>query len=114
MLQLQIAPNVTRINQTNCTMHLLADWLLQHLHHHVPALSPQQLVLLDFGNLEEGLELPVVWLVAQVLSNIWKSRKEKKKPQLYQTRAVLEAGIVIMRKTRFQNSCTLLETMLTT
>ena len=90
----------------------VADWLLHHLRLHIPDLSPQQLVVLDFGDLQESLELPVVWLVSQVLANTWKSRKEKKAPRLYKTRAMLEAGITIMRKTRFKNSCTLLETFL--
>ena len=90
----------------------VTDWLLQKLRIHFPALSPYQLVVLDFGDLQEDLELPIIWLVAQVLGYIWKLRKEKKAPRLYQTRAMLEAGIVLMRKTRFQNSCTLLETFL--
>ena len=90
----------------------VADWLMQSLHHHIPALSPEQLVVLHLGDLENSLELPLVWLIVQVLSSIWKSRLEKKKPQLRRTRAELEAGIAIMRKTRFQNSCTLLETII--
>ena len=90
----------------------VADWLLDKLRVHIPALSPQQLVLLDFGQLQEDLELPITWLVAQVLGEIWKLRKDKKAPRLFQTRAMLEAGITIMRKTRYQNCCTLLETFL--
>ena len=90
----------------------VSDWLLQKLRVHIPSLSPQQLVLLDLGPLHEDLELPLTWLVAQVLGNVWKTRKEKKAPRLYQTRAMLEAGIIIMRKRRYQNCCTLLETFL--
>ena len=90
----------------------VADWLLDKLRVHIPALSPQQLVLLDFGQLQEDLELPITWLVAQVLGEIWKLRKDKKTPRLFQTRAMLEAGITIMRKTRYQNCCTLLKTFL--
>ena len=90
----------------------VADWLFQHLNQHVPSLNPQQLVVLDLGSLHESLELPIVWLTAQVLSYIWKSRKEKKKPKLYKTRAMLEAGVSILRKTRFQDECDLLETIL--
>ena len=90
----------------------VADWLLDKLRVHIPALSPQQLVLLDFGQLQEDLELPITWLVAQVLGEIWKLRKDKKAPRLFQTRAMLEAGITIMRKTIYENCCTLLETFL--
>ena len=73
----------------------VTDWLLQKLRIHFPTLRPQQIVLLDFGNIQESLELPILWLVSQVLGNIWKSRKENN---------------VIIRKTRFKNCCTLLET----
>ena len=90
----------------------VADWLLLHLQRHVPALNPKQLVLLDFGHLKEELELPFVWLVSQVLGSIWKSRKEKRKPQLHQTRAKLEAGIAIMRKTRLHNFSTILDSII--
>jgi hypothetical protein len=117
MLQLPTAPS----DQPDQLQHALvtcpqnkevAGWLLLKLHHHIPALSPHQLVLLDFGDIHENLELPIIWMVAQVLGKIWKLRKEKKAPRLYQTRAMLEAGIVIMRKTQFQNSCTVLESFL--
>ena len=90
----------------------VSDWLLHQIHPYLPNISPQQLVLLHLGVLQEDQELPLVWLITQVLRNNWTQRLLKKKPQLFQTRAVLEAGIAIMRKTRFSDSCTMIETIL--
>ena len=90
----------------------VSDWLLHQIHPYLPNISPQQLVLLHLGVLQEDQELPLVWLITQVLRNNWTQRLLKKKPQLFQTRAVLEVGIAIMRKTRFSDSCTMIETIL--
>jgi hypothetical protein len=81
----------------------VAHWLLQILQPHVQTISPDRLVLLDIGQVQDDLQLPVVWILAEVLGNIWSCRKEKKKPQLFQTRASLEAGIEILRKTSFSD-----------
>ena len=79
---------------------------------HVPQLQPQQVVLLDLGDLEESLQLPLVWIISNTLQNIWKDRTEKKKPNLHRTRSTLEAKINILRKTRFQNAVQILEDLL--
>ena len=76
---------------------------------HLPHLQPQQVVLLDLGPLEESLQLPLVWLIANTLSMIWEERKEKTKPDLHKTRSNLEAKVNILRKTRHTNAATLLE-----
>ena len=78
-----------------------AQWLLQLLQKQVPNLTPQQVILLDL-NLEEKFQLPFVWLIANTLSIIWNSRVEKKSVSLITTRAVLEANIMLLRKTRFR------------
>ena len=88
--------------------------MLRVLHSHLPSLLPSQLVLLDLGPLPEDILHPLVWFTAQVLSTIWSSRKENKKPKLFQTRATLEAEIAILRKTRHSNHCTVLEELVNT
>ena len=93
----QDSPSHTLISCTNNQQ--VADWLLQILQPHVHNVSPDSLVLLDIGQVQDDLQLPVVWILAEVLGHIWSCRREKKKPQLFQTRAVLEAGIEILRKT---------------
>ena len=87
----------------------VSSWLTKVLHQYIPGLLPSQIVLLDLGGLQESLQHPLVWLIAQVLSITWSNRREKKKPLLFQTRAKLEAGIAILRKTTFTNTSTILE-----
>ena len=65
---------------------------------HLPHIQPQQVVLLDLGQIDEGLQLPIVWLLSNTLSIMWDSRKEKKRPGLHKTRSILEAKISILRK----------------
>lgn len=90
----------------------VSDWLLPALEPHVLGFLPHQLVHLNLKLIDEDSKLPVVWVVAQVLGKIWMMRKEKKKPQLFQIRATLEAGIEILRKTRFKEACKMLELIL--
>ena len=92
----------------------VSSWLTTMLRVHVPQLQPQQVVLLDLGDLEESVQLPLVWLISNTLHNIWKDRTEKKKPNLHRTRSSLEAKINILRKTRFQNAVQIIENLLKT
>ena len=85
-------------------------WLMRMLQIHLPHLQPHQVVLLDLGQLEESLQLPLVWLIANTLSLVWDSKKDKKKPGLHKTRAFLEAKINFLRKSRFRNAATILDT----
>ena len=82
----------------------VTDWLLGQLSHVSPNISPNQLVLLSLDDLEEEYKLPVTWFIIQTLRYIWNQRSSQKKPTLFQTRAILEAGITTMRKYRF-NDC---------
>ena len=86
----------------NCEV---GNWLTHVLSKYVLAITPQQVILLDL-NIEDKLCLPIVWLIAQTLSIIWNFRVEKKTCTLFSTRALLEANIMLPRKTRFE---TLLE-----
>ena len=90
----------------------VTNWLFECLRPFTPSLTPQQLVLLSLGELEEDQELPIVWIIAKTLCNIWLTRIQKKKPSLFQTRAHLEAGISIMRKTRYKETCALLDNII--
>ena len=90
----------------------VSEWLLQIIHSHIPNITPKKLILLDFGPLPSSHHLPLVWLTAQVLGNIWTLRSEKKTPTLLNTRAMLEAGISIMRKTRFHKNCKMIEKLI--
>ena len=62
-------------------------------------LHPQQVVQLDL-DVEENMKLPLVYIIASVLSQVWDFRKQKKPCKLQSIRAVLEAGVNILRKSR--------------
>ena len=84
----------------NCSYnHNIGQWLLQQVRKQLPQVQPQQVLLLDL-NLEANMKLPYIWLIANTLSLIWDSRIEKKSVRLPIIRAKLEAGIMLLRKTR--------------
>ena len=60
-------------------------------------------------NVEEDLELPLVWLMASVFLSVWKLRVDKSRIQLYQVRAQLEANINLLRETRFSDKAIILD-----
>ena len=75
------------------------QFLLSKLNPHIQHLTPEKVLLLDFEVAKE-YQLPVMFLVATVLSDIWDCRKHKKPCHLHTIRAALEAGINILRKSR--------------
>ena len=85
--------------------------MLEKLSDYVPNLTPQKLVLLDL-DVSDDLHLPAVFLISSVLSEIWESRKYKKPCHLNSIRAALEAGINILRKSRFHKSARKLDMIL--
>ena len=74
------------------------QFLLDKLSAHIQDLRPHQVVHLDLNVGEQ--QLPLVFMTASVLSQIWTCRKEKKPCHLFSIRAVLEASINILRKSR--------------
>ena len=87
------------------------QFLLQKLRHHIPNILPQQVVLLDF-DVDADLHLPLVFLIAAVLSDVWECRKEKRACHLATIRAALEAGVNILRKSRHNKAAETLALML--
>ena len=73
-------------------------WLLNILNHHLPGTVPQDVILLNLS-LDDHLRLPIVWLIAKTLSLIFNCRMDKKPCTLFNTRATLEASIMLLRKT---------------
>ena len=49
--------------------------------------------------LDDALELPVVWFLAVAWSSLWESRKVGRRPELYKVRADLEAKVSLLRET---------------
>ena len=88
----------------------VGQWLLQIICRHLPRTVPQQVVLLDL-NLDEHLRLPIIWLVAKTLSNIFSCRMDKKACTLFNTRTSLEASIMLLRKTRHRKAAETLQNL---
>ena len=88
-------------------------WIFNCLRILFPNLQPSQLLRLEF-NLDSMTEkaLPVTWLVARTFHIVWKSRIQKKQTTVAITRAQLEAGIMLMRKTRFKDAAITIDSLI--
>ena len=73
-----------------------------------PRVGIESALRMDF-DVEDDIELPLVWLIATVSLEIWKLRVDKSRVQLYDVRSQLEAKINLLRETRFTSSTILLE-----
>ena len=87
------------------------QYLLDTLSSFVPNLHPDQVLLLNI-DVTEDFKLPAVYLIAAILSEVWICRKEKRPCHLNSIRASLEAGINIMRKSRFREAANKLSSIL--
>ena len=77
---------------------------------YLPNLLPQQVVLLNI-NIEDQLRLPIVRLIAKTLNTIFTCRVDKKAFTLFNTRAQLEASVMLLRKTRHGSTAEKLQTL---
>ena len=75
------------------------QFLLGLLRNHQPGLQPRQVVLLDL-DAQGDLQLPLVFLTAFILSQVWACRMDKRPCHLGTIRAALEASVNIMRRSR--------------
>ena len=73
---------------------------------HMPNLQPHQVVHLDLNVGDK--QLPLIFLTAAVLTEVWACRKEKKPCRLFAIRAGLEASINILRKSRHKAAAEIL------
>ena len=89
----------------------VSQFLISKLQQVLPSVLPHQVVLLDF-DVDKTNQLPVLFLTASILSQIWECRKDKKRCNLSTIRAVLEAGICIMRKSRYTEPAKQLSSLL--
>ena len=88
--------------------------VLGSLNHFVPGLCVADAMCLDF-DVDECLELPLVWFMAVAWGSIWNLRQSKIRPQLYLVRAQLEAKVSLLRECRrFTNAVALINTIIET
>ena len=88
------------------------QFLLSKLSLHIPNLLPQKVVQLNLD--VDDQQLPLVYLTATILSQIWTCRKEKRPCHLHSIRAALEAGVSILRKSRHKSAADTLTRLLVT
>ena len=67
-------------------------------------ITPRRLLTLEYDVADDDLELPITWVTAETLKQIWNSRLSGKRVRLYTIRAEIESKVAMMRKTRHYNS----------
>ena len=75
---------------------------------YAPTLETESVLRLEL-EVDDDMELPLVWLIATVFHSIWKLRTEKSRVRLYEIRAQMEAKVNLLRETRYRNSAILLD-----
>ena len=88
-----------------------SSFLINTLKQVLPNVTPSQVTLLDL-DLSQDLKLPITYLIASFLSQIWKCRISKKQCNLKTIRTNLEASIQVLRKTRHHQAATKLDDFL--
>ena len=86
--------------------------LLNYIQNLVPAMKDQGLLHLEITGLSSNMEFPAVFLTSSILMYIWNQRMSKVRISLFDIRTSLEAKCILLRKTRFENHATGLETLL--
>ena len=85
--------------------------LMDTLRQYQPNLSTAAALRLDI-EVDEELELPLVWLTAATLVSIWDQKKDRTRVQPHLTRSQLEAKVNLLRETRLSNMAILLKQLI--
>ena len=75
--------------------------LIEVLTEHLPQISMEKILRLEFGELTEAMEFPLVWFTAAFLLAVWERRIASKRIRTYEIRAEIEAKILLLRETRY-------------
>ena len=84
-----------------CPFNEASNYTLRLIQNIIPTVLPSQAVLFDM-NISPDHELPVTFILSTCLSLIWKNRRLRKHYSPRNIRAELEAGVQILRKSRYQ------------
>ena len=87
------------------------SWFLDILRQYQPNLSTAAALRLDL-EVDEEMELPLVWLTAATLVSIWDQNKDSTRVQPHLTRSQLEAKVNLLRETRLSNMAILLKQLI--
>ena len=85
--------------------------LLQSLQHHLPDLSPADVLRLQHGDIEGDISLPVTLITAITLNYVWKERQAGSAIRSYRVRAEIEQYIALLRTSRLNNTAVKLAEM---
>ena len=78
-----------------------------------PSLIKEALIRLDFGDLEDDQELPLITYVSTILQYIWEKRYKIMKPTIYDVWCALEAKCRLLRESSFLNAAVILSQLKT-
>ena len=78
------------------------DALVQVLSQPLPNISMEKITRLEFGELPEEDEFPVVWFTAAFLLAMWERRSANQRVRCYEIRAEIEGKIALLRETSFK------------
>ena len=85
--------------------------LLQCLQHHLPDLSPADVLRLQHGDIGGDISLPVTLITAITLNYVWKERQAGLAIRSYRVRAEIEQYIALLRTSRLNNTAVKLAEM---
>ena len=67
-----------------------------------PGITPSQVLRLEL-HVDQSLETPIIWIVAQFLMNIWEARVKGKMADMFRIRSDLESKVNLLWETRHNN-----------
>ena len=91
----------------------VGKWLVGCLNALNPAIGQKQILNFEFFAMEEKYCFPAAWLSLKTLMVIWNHRCLRKSPTHAEVRSSLEAGIMILRKARYEDEAKVIENLIT-
>ena len=87
----------------NCEFSQGAGQILVNvLRDHLPDITMEKILRLEFQGVHADKEFPLVWFTAAFLLAIWDKRTSSKRFRIYEIRAEIEAKISLLRETRYE------------
>ena len=75
-------------------------WLVNTLQNFHPNLTPSAILQFSFEGVSKEKLLPFAWLTVRTLHIVWAARTKRRAPSLENTRSLLEASVMVLRKSR--------------
>ena len=91
----------------------VGKWLVLCINALNPAIRHNQIHIFDFFAMEKKYWFPAAWLALKTLMVVWNHRCQRKSPTHADVRSSLEAGIMILRKARYEDEAKAIENLIT-